>query len=326
MAEEERPAKKPQGSSDRTEPNKLGEMLQLIPRELASKILNKLGAFEIFPTASLVCHFWWKLCIDPLMWRTIDLTSHPRVGHAKLEKFCLRAIQQSSGHLQDISIKDIATDDILKSIADSGSHLRRLRLLRCWEISDEQLDEVVKKLPRLEEFEISVNIISKDTLELMGKCCPHLKVLKFNMKEIKGEECDDEAFAIAKTMPQLRHLQLLGNRLTNKGLIAILDGCPRLESLDLRVCSNVNLSGSLRERCCKQIKNLRFPDDLSSEISIYVEGGAVGYYELDCGCDIDQANYEAELEAYQDAVWAQFDNDRDDEYEEFLDAHYLELL
>ena len=47
-------------------------------------------------------------------------------------------------------------------------------------------------------------------------------------------EYEDEALAIAETVPGLRHLQLFGNRMTNDGLKAILDGCPQLESLDLR--------------------------------------------------------------------------------------------
>ncbi|XP_057432134.1 putative F-box/LRR-repeat protein 23 [Lotus japonicus] len=161
-----------------------------------------------------------------------------------------------------------------------------MRLLKCWEVSYKQLRETIKKLPLLEEFEISYRVLSADTLKLMGKYCPHLKVLKFNKVEDKDLECDDEAFAIAKTMPELRHLQLLGNRLTNKGLLAILDGCPNLESLDLRVCSKLNLSASLRERCRKQIRNLRFPEDLSG-VSNYVHG--VDPYEYYCGCDIDIA-------------------------------------
>ncbi|XP_057432132.1 putative F-box/LRR-repeat protein 23 [Lotus japonicus] len=147
-----------------------------------------------------------------------------------------------------------------------------MRFLKCYAVSNEQLSELVHKLPMLEEVEFSFRDLSNDTLEFMGKCCPQLKVLKLNQVEDKDLECDDEAFAIAKTMSRLRHLQLLGNRLTNVGLLAILDGCPHLESLDLRVCSNVELSRSLRERCLKQIRDLRHPEDLS-EVSFYTEGG-----------------------------------------------------
>ncbi|XP_057433851.1 putative F-box/LRR-repeat protein 23 isoform X1 [Lotus japonicus] len=280
-----------------------------LPREVTAKILHKVGPFEIFTTASLVCHLWWKICMDPLMWRPIDLTTHPRYAQSKLEKFCIHAIERSCSQLEDISIEDIATDEVLKHIADSGSHLRRMRLMKCWTVSDKQLSEVVKKLPLLEEFEISFGDLSKDTLELMGKCCPHLQVLKFNMQEIKGYECDDEAFAIAKTMPRLRHLQLLGNRLTNEGLLAILDGCPHLESLDLRVCSNVDLSGSLRERCLKQIKDLRLPEDLS-EVSIYTEGGNE--------VESTDEDYQIYLRDYVDIDWANERESTDEDYQIYL--------
>ncbi|KAF5471844.1 hypothetical protein F2P56_008609 [Juglans regia] len=62
-------------------------------------------------------------------------------------------------------------------------------------------------------------------------------------------------------MSELRHLQLFGNKLTNDGFKAILDGCHHLESLDLRQCFNVNLTGNLGRRCAERIKDLRSPCD-----------------------------------------------------------------
>ncbi|PRQ27963.1 putative leucine-rich repeat domain, L domain-containing protein [Rosa chinensis] len=56
-------------------------------------------------------------------------------------------------------------------------------------------------------------------------------------------------FAIAGTMHGLHHLMLLGNEMTNEGLCAILDGCPHLESLDLRQCLNLTLEGNMGRRC-----------------------------------------------------------------------------
>jgi len=70
---------------------------------------------------------------------------------------------------------------------------------------------------------------------------------------------NDDAFAIAKTMPMLRHLSMFGNLLTNDGLHAILDGCSLLESLFLRDCIHLNLSGSLGKKCRDQIKDFVLP-------------------------------------------------------------------
>ena len=160
-----------------------------------------------------------------------------------------------------------------------------MRLAYCSDISSQALSEAAKKLPLLEELEISYSYLSKDCLEAVGQGCPLLKVLKFirKCKTIRGVDYNDEAFAIAKNMTNLRHLQLLGNDLANAGLLAILDGCPHLESLDLRGCFNVNVPASLGKRCAEQIKELRVPYDYLDESSdddyddpyadLYCDGG-----------------------------------------------------
>ena len=101
---------------------------------------------------------------------------------------------------------------------------------------------------------------------------------------IEGDEefdDDDEALAIAKNVPELRHLLLNGNRVTNDGLQAILDGCPHLESLDLRKCFNVTLSGNLGKRCAEWIKNLRHPNDSTYDYGIMAEISVYGPFEED---------------------------------------------
>lgn len=157
----------------------------------------------------------------------------------------------------------------------SASHLRTMRLLECYGISDKGLTEVVKKSPLLEELEItSIDLcLSKDTVELIGQCCPFLKSLKHEPlgKFLKCfYQCDDVAVAIAKTMPELRHLQLFRNALTNDGLSAILNGCPHLEYLGLG-CFNLIWRGSSRERCGKQIKVSDFSLELDYTFSAYEE-------------------------------------------------------
>jgi F-box/leucine-rich repeat protein 2/20 len=120
----------------------------------------------------------------------------------------------------------------------------------------------VKKQPFLEELEIAYcGFVGIEFFEYIGQCCPLLKSLKFSPCFEEDNKCDDIAFAIAKTMSMLRHLAILNNALTNDGLLAILDGCPLLESLDLRGCRHLDFEGSLGKRCNEQIKELRFPTE-----------------------------------------------------------------
>ncbi|KAK7247353.1 hypothetical protein RIF29_42234 [Crotalaria pallida] len=177
------------------------------------------------------------------------------------------AVDLSQGHLVDITLRQFDTYALLHYITDSNSasHLQRLRLLSCHDcISKARLIEVAKKLPLLEELDItncyySYYLCMDLALKAIGRCCPLLKSLKLNMKTYPYVKFDGDAFAIVQTMPELRHLQLFGNKLTDEGLLAILDGCPHLESLDLRRCFNVKLAGSLRRRCAQQIKDFLEP-------------------------------------------------------------------
>ncbi|KAI9122501.1 hypothetical protein K1719_006341 [Acacia pycnantha] len=254
-----------------------------LPRDVTASILLKLGAVEILTSAQSVCTFWRSICKDPTMWRTIDMQNLGDFCNMPydLEIMCRHAVDRSCGQLVDINVEYFGTDDLLKYITDSTSDLRRLRLACCYDISDEGLCEVVGKLPLLEELDISIGSITKDALEVIGQNCPNLKSLKFNMEVFRCShiepddealaiaalhiEPDDEALAIATTMPELCHLQLFGNKLTNTGLHAILDSCSHLESLDLRYCFNLNLEGPLGKRCTEQIKGLRRPNDPTND-------------------------------------------------------------
>ncbi|TKY71946.1 F-box protein SKIP19 [Spatholobus suberectus] len=243
-----------------------------LPRDVVCAIFQKLGAVETLTRAHRVCSLWRAISKDPLVWRSIDMRNSGDMDF-QLGILCRRAVDYSSGHLLHINIEHFGTDDLLHYITDSTSHLRCLRLAYCYQISDEGFCEVAKKLPQLEELDISISNLNKDPLEAIGRCCPHLKSLKFNIEGYRRPhiKCDEDAFAIAETMPKLRHLQLFGNKLTNDGLLAILDGCPHLESLDLRQCFNVNLGGSLGRRCAEQIKDLRLPHDPTDDYPFQAE-------------------------------------------------------
>ncbi|MED6169117.1 hypothetical protein PIB30_018456 [Stylosanthes scabra] len=217
-------------------------------------IISRLGTFQILTRAQLVCRQWRSICMDLLMWRTINKCNIGIYDSAHiddLEKMCMNAIDRSCGLLEDISIECFGSNSLLKYIIDSQCQLRRLQLVVCTrDISDEGLVQIAERLPMLEELDITVwPNVSNVALEAIGRGCPLLKSFKYC--DINGY-LNEKAFAIAQNMPNLRHLRLVANRLDNNGVRAILDGCPLLESLDLLCCGIVELEGELRRRCDEQ--------------------------------------------------------------------------
>ncbi|KAL0642548.1 hypothetical protein Bca4012_040838 [Brassica carinata] len=208
-----------------------------LPYELTSSILRRLSSIDILENAQRVCTSWRHVCKDPEMWRKIDMRNLVDVG-LNLEIMCRHAVDRSQ-----------------------SSNLRSLRLVMCPLITNDGLAKALAKLPLLEELEFSYCPLSVESLRLLGRSCSNLKTLKLNRLRLMRfpDDSDDDALAIAETMPKLSHLQLFANNLTDAGLNVILDNCPNLEHLDLRECRNVKFSGDLRKRCSERIKVLREP-------------------------------------------------------------------
>ncbi|CAJ2640727.1 unnamed protein product [Trifolium pratense] len=237
-----------------------------LPKDITTNILQRLETFEIVTSACLVCPLWWNICKDPLMWRTIRMRKR-NIYHSdnNLVDICRFAIERSCGQLESICVEYFGTDELLQCIAENASKLRCLRFVNCWRITDKGFSEAVRKFPLLEGLDISLCNLSKDSLEVVGRCCTLLKWLKFVREGFYDFNGDDKAFVIAETMSGLRQLNIIGNDITDVGLISILDGCPLLETLDIRRCYNLDLSGSLRKRCLQQIKDVHLPIMYHSE-------------------------------------------------------------
>ncbi|KAL7116553.1 hypothetical protein ACP275_03G011800 [Erythranthe tilingii] len=236
---------------------------QELPREITAAILYKLGPFEILTTAVKVCTAWRSVCQDPSMWRRVDMRSTNGGWERpfKTEPMCRRAVDLSRGQLIDLSIEHFATADLLLYISQRSSQLKRLQLINSLHMFRNSLIVAIKNFPMLEELHLEFTDVSRKTIETIGESCPLLKSFKLNTDWQKYEVSNTEALAIAKSMRGLVNLQLISNRMTDKGLIAILDGCPNLESLDLRRCFKVRLSGNLGNLCSERIKDLKLPRD-----------------------------------------------------------------
>ena len=84
-----------------------------LPRDVTAKILEKVGAFGMIRSAERVCSLWRNICMDPLMWRTVDMRRHnPCISEVR------RAVDRSCGHLEEIHLQYFISEGILCDIAD----------------------------------------------------------------------------------------------------------------------------------------------------------------------------------------------------------------
>ncbi|KAI3913908.1 hypothetical protein MKW92_030085 [Papaver armeniacum] len=271
-----------------------------LPPNVLSLIFLKLGAIDILLRAQLVCSVWRKASKKPSLFRSIDIRNSwdlfeeqcdMMIGRVSfngnmydMQKMVREAVDRSCGQLVDFSLESFCCNELLAYTAEKSSSLRCLRLVYCYQVSYDTLINMAKKAAMLEELEICHCSFSVDTLKAVGNACHQLKSFRLNSRgyDHPGKECDDVALAIAENMPRLRHLHLFGNKMTNVGFKAILDGCLHLESLDVRQCFNLNLEGDLLKSCSDRLVKLRLPNDSTDD---YEFDGALVYGYDDYGSE-----------------------------------------
>jgi hypothetical protein len=185
--------------------------------------------------------------------------------HVDLQAAARAAVRRSAGRCEAFWAEIFVDNDFFLFLADAAPMLKSLRLISCNGIPPHRMNEVIRRFPLLEELEISHYDLDSITTCLagVGAACPLLTRLRLNHDRFyywrPGDTGGCEAAEIA-AMPGLRSLQLFANSLRNADLAAILDGCRRLESLDIRHCFNVSMNGEMRARCAG-VKALQMPKD-----------------------------------------------------------------
>ncbi|KAJ3693594.1 hypothetical protein LUZ60_009074 [Juncus effusus] len=246
--------------------------------DILMEIFGKMRTLDVLMSVGSVCRAWRNVAKDePELWRRINMTR--RVEHMTLIQMNLTklaigqisskriesvmmnltkiAIDRSRGRLEQFWIEYFGDNDLLQYLCDRTSVLKSLRLIGCLDVLEKGVVKTAKRQPLLEELELKFVIYSKKFPERVGKALPNLKQLKLNRIGIswgplKEEEFNNAvAFGIAKTMHQLRHLHLVGPIMSNRGLTAILKGCPHLETLEMRMSYNFKMDSDTRARCAR---------------------------------------------------------------------------
>jgi hypothetical protein len=133
-------------------------------------------------------------------------------------------------------------------------NLRILHIQMSQSVTDATMALLATNCTKLESVDLSeCRSLSSDTLSMLGEHCKGLTVLKRNMRDIDGNcrlrsvgipyrilqmvpQGDQEANIIAKTIPQLKHLEMRNSTIHDQYLVDLAEKCQKLEFLDLSGC------------------------------------------------------------------------------------------
>ncbi|XP_043714670.1 F-box protein FBW2-like [Telopea speciosissima] len=233
---------------------------ELIPDALGL-IFSNLSLKDKLTVIPRICKSWRKAVMGPYCWQEIDIEEWScRRQPEELDRMLQMLITRSSGSPRKLCVCDIPNDAIFSFIADHAGSLQTLQLPRS-KISDSIVEQVAGKMSAITVLDLTYcGKIGARALEAFGKNCKLLVGLRRNMHPSDVglyKFCqDDEAHAIAATMPKLKHLEIAYMLITTEGILDILSGCRELESLDVRGCWNVKLDEKFLDEKCSGLKVL----------------------------------------------------------------------
>ncbi|EPS73446.1 hypothetical protein M569_01310, partial [Genlisea aurea] len=237
--------------------NEVRKWEELLPDALGL-IFKNLSLHEVLMVVPRVCKSWARAVNGPYCWQEIDIvewskTSNPEYVHRMLQLL----IDRSCGSLQKLAVAGLSSDRSLMFIANHARWLKTLRLPRS-DISDSMMEQVAARLPHITNLDLSYCInIGARGLEVVGKSCRSLTTLRRVMHPLDVIEKlsqDEEALAIARTMPRLKHLEIAYLLVETSSVLEILESCKGLELLDVRGCWSVNLDQESLKKCHPKLK------------------------------------------------------------------------
>ncbi|XP_060073861.1 F-box/LRR-repeat protein 4-like isoform X2 [Ylistrum balloti] len=258
----------------------------LLPEEVIRLILSYLELSSLF-NACCTCRLLQKQCSDSLQYTELNLQPYwYKVDSSVLENF-----QSKCGHLHHLNLswcggrnstvstaifdtflqscgKELSTlylancsfvnSDVMKSIASFCPKLKDLDIQSCFKIDSTGILHL-QKLPSITRLSLYRTLVDVHSLTALIKHLGNLEVLNIGSCTTIND-FDEVCRALGKNCKKLISLDLWRSRtITGVGLLALADGCPDLQELDIGWCPELRLcSSSLVQlvQNCSKLKKL----------------------------------------------------------------------
>ncbi|XP_058087029.1 F-box protein FBW2-like [Magnolia sinica] len=231
---------------------------ELIPDAL-ELIFSNLSLQDLLTVVPMVCKSWGKAASGPHIWQEIDILEWSRQRQHKpdsVDRMLRMLITRSCGSFRKLSVCGLSNDPIFSFIADHAGSLRNLQVQGS-DISDSIVELVAGRLSNITFLDISFcEKIGSRALEVIGQNCKSLVELWRRRDPTESDKVcqDDEAHAIATTMPKIKRLNMGYCLLTTRGVLEILSKCSELEFLDVTGCWDVELDEAFLKEKCASLK------------------------------------------------------------------------
>lgn len=174
----------------------------------------------------------------------ISLVSFFRKECLQVEKFSLKDCSLMPKNIESLSqyfpgVKEI-DDDVHGFFIKQNHHLRRIEFSGLTYINDDLLRAIAANCLDLESIAFATIFVSREAFSDLIKGASKLKELKLR------SECSDEGLiSIGEHCKELTSFSIEESSMTERGLAAIAEGCPKLQHLNLIKSYRISTQGAI---------------------------------------------------------------------------------
>ncbi|KAG6515641.1 hypothetical protein ZIOFF_026070 [Zingiber officinale] len=251
-----------------------------------------------------VCKSWYRASLDPSCWRRLNFRSLDFTPWSPFSRaFALRyrlhsplsfsaflrfALHRSRGVVDQLAfpLSSVVSIHDLAYASVKCLRLKALALPDNLMLEDDlRIPELVWRWKDLEHLEMETKPSSfLEAVAEIGRNCPRFVGLK-----VRGLIRREDAKAMARCLPELKHLELSKSYLTKDELLVVIGGCRKLETLTVKDCLGFQADDEILKLVshierfehegstlvysytCSNIGSRIF-SDVAGDVTIYVDG------------------------------------------------------
>ncbi|XP_042404639.1 F-box/LRR-repeat protein At3g48880-like [Zingiber officinale] len=231
--------------SKSTDPNRMEQNL------LSAGFLPYHSDQDLAVAVPFVCKSWYRASLDPSCWRrlnfrSLDFTPWSPFSRAFALRYRLLSPLSFSAFLRFALHRSCCVVDQLAFPLSSAVSIHDLAYasVKCLRLKalalpdnlmledDLRIPELVWRWKDLEHLEMETKPSSfLEAVAEIGRNCPRFVGLK-----VRGLIRREDAKALARCLPELKHLELSKSYLTKDELLVVIGGCRKLETLIVKDC------------------------------------------------------------------------------------------